>query len=264
MTPPAHADVEETIRKLELRFQESADELKDLRLRLAQGAKEELEEIKDEWHGVHYKWWVITLAGALGMFLLSYLLYTRLGWVAEQRSLPTGSDWLLRRLPVVNVLPILSWGWFALHLYAAGAAILYYPRRIPFLIFLLSIYMVVRTAFIFLSPIGAPVGIVDMRKLDYIFSQIMGTYTFNNEFIFSGHTSIPFLFFLFFETKWLKTLMFAGSLVMGACVLLSHNHYTVDVLAAFLVSYSVYCLSEKLYFGYLRPLFQILPSKIRY
>lgn len=264
MTPPAQVEIEERIKRLEQRFLESADELKDLRTRLLQGAEEELAEIKDEWHGVHYKWWVGTLAGVLLLFVASYLLYTRLGWVAEQRALPTGSDWLLRRLPAVNVLPVLSWGWFALHLYAGGAAILYYPRRMPFLLFMLSIYIVVRTAFIFLSPIGAPAGMLDMRELDAIFSQIMGTWTFNNEFIFSGHTSIPFLFFLFFETRLLKGVMLAGSITMAVCVLLSHNHYTVDVLAAYLVSYSIYKLAERLYYGLVRPLFQVGPSRIPY
>ena len=261
MTPPP-VEVEEQIRRLEERFLESAEELKVLRQRLLRGGQAELEEIKDEWHGVHYKWWIVTLAGVLGLFMTSYLLYTRLGWVAEQRALPTGSDWVLRHLPIVNVLPVLSWGWFGLHLFAAGAAMLYYPRRMPFLIFMLAVYMMVRTAFVFLSPIGAPAGMLDMSKLDYIFSKIMGAYTFNNEFVFSGHTGIPFLFFLFFETRGLKTIMLLGSMTMGVCVLLSHNHYTVDVLAAYLISYSIFTLSERIYYGVIRPLFQLLPSPI--
>lgn len=254
MPPPD--PVEEQLRRLEARFLESASELKDLRRRLLRETKAELSEIKDEWEGVHYKWWIGTLCALVSLFLLSYSVYTRLGWVADQRALPTGSDWLLRRLPTLNVLPVLSWGWFGLHLYAAGAAGAYHPRRIPFLLFLLSVYVLVRTAFIFLSPIGPPVGIMDMRQLDFIFSKIMGTWTFNNEFIFSGHTSIPFLFYLFFETRGLKAVMLAGSVVMGACVLLSRNHYTVDVLAAYLVSYSIYRLSERLYYGWVQPLFK--------
>lgn len=265
MTPPppeAQAALDEHIRKLEQRFLESARELQDLREKLVQTTQSQIEEIKDEWHGVHYKWWVITLAGVLALLTTSYLLYTRLGWEADQRALPVGSDWVLRHLPVVNVLPVLSWGWFALHLYAAGAAVLYYPRRMPFLAFLIAVYLVVRSAFVFLSPIGAPMGMLDMSKLDFIFSKIMGSWTFNNEFVFSGHTGIPFLFFLFFETPWLKRVMLAGSLTMGVCVLLSRNHYTVDVLAAYLVSYSIYKLSESLYYGYIRPLFQISPSRI--
>lgn len=265
MSPPPKIDsLEEQIRRLEERFIESADELKDLRLKLLRETKAEIEEIKDEWEGVHYKWWVITLSGVLALLVLSYNFYTRLGWVADHRILPTGSDWVLRRLPAVNTLPMLSWGWLALHLYAGGAAIAYYPRRMPFLIFLLSLFLFIRSAFIFLSPIGSPTGMMDMRQLDFIFSRIMGTWTFENEFVFSGHTSIPFLFFLFFETRGLKTAMLIGSIVMGTCVLLSHNHYTVDVLGAYFVSYSIYILAEKLYYGWIRPLFLLKPSRARY
>jgi hypothetical protein len=263
MTPPP-VEVEEQMRKLEERFLESAEELRELRAKLLRGGQAELAEIKDEWHGVHYKWWVSTLAGVLTLFFVSYMIYTQLGWVADQRHLPMGSDWLLRRLPVVNVLPVLSWGWFGLHLFAGAAAIAYYPRRMPFLVFLMAVYMSIRAAFVFLSPIGPPVGMLDMGKLDFLFSKIMGAWTFNNEFVFSGHTGIPFLFFLFFETRGLKAVMLTGSLTMGICVLLSHNHYTVDVLGAYLTSYSIYKLADWLYYGYIRPLFQVLPSTIRY
>ena len=69
---------------------------------------------------------------------------------------------------------------------------------------------------------------------------------------------------LFFESFWLKLLALSGSLIMGLCVLLSHNHYSVDVLGAYFVSYSIYALAENLYYGLIRPLFQILPSRVRY
>ena len=256
MTPPELNPLEEKLEELERRFMDSAREIKELRRHLPRAARREIAEIKDEWHGVHYKWWICTLAGALFLFCLSYALYTKLGWVADQRALPIGNDWLLRRLPLVNTLPILSWGWFALNLYAAGAAVAYHPRRIPFLIFLLTVYMVVRTAFVFLSPIGAPSDMVDMRLHDVIFSRILGTWTFMNEFVFSGHTAIPFLFYLFFRTPGLKRLMLAGSVVMAASVLLSRNHYTVDVLAAFFTSYSVYALATAGYERLIEPLFK--------
>lgn len=254
MTPPH--DLEDRLRALERRLVESRRELRQLRRQLPRAAQDEIEEIVDEWKGVHYKWWVGTLAGLIVLLMLSYSLYTKLGYVADQRALPVGSDWLLRRLPLVNTVPILSWGWFGLHLYAAGAAAAYSPKRVPFLIFTLSVFLAVRAAFVFLSPIGHPADMVDMRVHDLIFSHLLGTWTFTNEFVFSGHTAIPFIFFLFFETRGLKTLMLAGSVVMGVSVLLSRNHYTVDVLAAPLVGYAIYGMSEAAYRRWVIPLFQ--------
>jgi hypothetical protein len=97
---------------------------------------------------------------------------------------------------------------------------------------------------------------VDMRLHDAIFSRILGTWTFTNEFVFSGHTAIPFLFYLFFKTPGLKRLMFYGSLVMAIGVLLSRNHYTVDVIAAFFVAYSTYAASRSSFKALVEPLFR--------
>ncbi len=252
--------IERDIARLEERLRGSLDELGALRQRfhrvhMASKARAELAEIRDEWEDVHYKWWIFVLALLLGFLLFSYFFYTNLAWYADQRSLPLSSDWLLERLPVVNVLPVLSWGWLALHAYAAGAAILYYPRKLPFLLFTLGIYLCIRTIFIFLSPIGAPQQMLDMSQLDALFSHIMGVYTFQNEFIFSGHTAIPFLFFLFFETRTQRSIMLAGSLAMAVAVLLTHNHYSVDVLSAYPMTFAIYAASRELYRRFVRPLF---------
>ena len=212
-------------------------------------------EIRDEWEEVHPRWWTFVVAALVAFVLASYLFYMNLGWYADQRVLPPSSDWLLERLPILNLVPMLSWGWLALHGWALGTALLYYPRRMPFLLFLLGIYLLVRTIFVFLSPIGAPVDILDMREMDYLFSLVAGEYTFQNEFIFSGHTAIPFLFFLFFESRGHKAVMLAGSVLMATAVLLTHNHYSLDVISAYFIGYAIFVLSRKLYYLGVRPLY---------
>lgn len=249
--------VEREIAQLEARARRTAAELGALRrrFRLAPELRAELVEIRGEWEDVHAKWWVGVVALLLAVLLFSYFFYTNLGWYADQRSLPLSSDWLLDRLPVVNLLPVLSWGWLGLHAWALAMALLYTPRRLPFLLFTLSVYLCVRTLFVFLSPIGAPERMLDMGELDWIFSRVMGVYTFQNEFIFSGHTAIPFLFFLYFETPVQKAIMLGGSLVMATAVLLTHNHYSVDVLAAFFMAFAIFELSKRLFVWSIQPLF---------
>lgn len=252
------------IARLEEKFREATEELRHLRQRFKISAaahaaekelKAEIAEIKDEWEAVHYRWWVIVLAGVLTFFVVAYFYYTQVGWHADQRSLPPSSDWFLNKLPRWHLLPVLSWGWLALHLYAAAVCILYYPRQLPFILFTLGVFLFIRSTFIFLSPIGAPHDMLDMSKLDYFFQRAMGWVTFNNEFVFSGHTSVPFLFYLFFETPWQKRIFLGGSIVMAVSVLITRNHYTVDVMGAYLITYSIYCLCQRLYFDYIRPLF---------
>ena len=250
---------EREIERLELRVRESAEELRALRERWRARARAEvraeIEEIRGGWEDVDHKWWVGVLAGLVLFVLASYAFYANLGWYADQRALPVSSDWLLDRLPRVNLVPLLSWGWLALHAWALSIAVLYHPRRIPFLLFLLGVYLCVRTLFVFLSPIGAPVTILDMRELDALFAQVAGQYTFQNEFVFSGHTAVPFLFFLFFDTPWQKGVMLAGAVTMAVAVLLTHNHYTVDVLAAWFMGYAIFALSRALYYKGVEPLF---------
>jgi len=94
-----------------------------------------------------------------------------------------------------------------------------------------------------------------MRQLDSLFPLVAGVYTFQNEFIFSGHTAMPFLFALFFETRTQKAVMLVGSITMAAAVLLTHNHYTVDVISAYFIAYAIFVLSRNLYFRRVRPLF---------
>jgi hypothetical protein len=248
--------------RLEIRFQEALDELRALRTRLgdadrslADRTRAEISEIRDEWDAIHYRWWIGVLAGGIVFLFAAYGFYMNLGWYADHRVLPASSDWLLDRLPIVNVVPLLSWGWLALHVYAVGTALLYYPRKLPFLFFLLGMYLCVRTVFVFLSPIGAPESILHMGELDLLFPYVVGVYTFQNEFIFSGHTAMPFLFALFFETRLQKVLMLAGSVAMATAVLLTRNHYTVDVISAWFMGYAIFVLSERLYFHFLRPLF---------
>ena len=247
------------IEKLEARFRETAEDLRRLKLAaLAEREiKAEIAEIKDEWEAVHYRWWIFVLSGVLLFFVLSYFYYTQTGWYADHRQLPPSSDWLLNHLPRWNLLWILSFGWLALHLFAAALCILYYPAQLPFILFTLGLFLIIRSTFIFLSPIGHPAQMMDMSKLDYIFNRAMGWLTFNNEFVFSGHTSVPFMFYLFFETPWQKRLFLAGSIVMAATVLITRNHYTVDVMGAYFITYSIYELSRRLYYGYIRPLFLI-------
>lgn len=257
--------LEREIALLERRILDSARQIRTLRwrVRLAARARAEVAEIQGEWDELDTRWWVFVVAALVAFFLGSYLFYMNLGWYADRRVLPPSSDWLLDQLPVVNLVPLLSFGWLALHAFALGAALLYLPRKLPFLLLLLGNYFVIRTLYVFLSPIGAPVNILDMRELDTLFRLVAGEYTFQNEFIFSGHTAVPFLFALFFESRGLRAVMLGGSLVMAAAVLLTHNHYTVDVLSAYLVGYGIYALSDSMWRRFVRPLYLRAPATTR-
>ncbi|OGS02644.1 MAG: hypothetical protein A3G41_06885 [Elusimicrobia bacterium RIFCSPLOWO2_12_FULL_59_9] len=242
---PEHMDDE--IERLEAKFKEVAEDLGRLRQKLKTATKERIHEIKDEWAGLSYRWFVIILGGILVFFIFSFFYYTVVGQYADARVLPASTDPFLDILPVVDMTPVLSWGWFIAHLAAIFISLSYYPRRTPFMLLTFGLLIAIRTTFIILSPIGAPHGMLDMSRIDYIFSRLTGVLTFTNEFVFSAHTAIPFLFSLMFDIGWQKKLFLGVSIVMAACVLLTRNHYTVDVLAAYFMAYSIYRLSHYIF-----------------
>jgi hypothetical protein len=63
---------------------------------------------------------------------------------------------------------------------------------------------------------------------------------FENDMFFSGHTAMPFLGFYLFRHSWLRWVFLAGSITMGIVVLAMHVHYSIDVLAAFFMTYGSY------------------------
>ncbi len=73
--------------------------------------------------------------------------------------------------------------------------------------------------------------------------------------MFSGHTAVPFLFFLFFQEPRQRAIAGLGSLVMAVAVLLTKNHYSVDVLSAYLIGYAIFVFSDRIYRSHVHPLY---------
>ena len=62
-----------------------------------------------------------------------------------------------------------------------------------------------------------------------------------NDLFFSGHTGIPFLMALmFWNYKPLRYTFLCFSLFFAVVVLLGHLHYSIDVLAAFFITYAIF------------------------
>lgn len=117
-----------------------------------------------------------------------------------------------------------------------------FRKTAPFLIKTVSLFIFIRAVFVSLTHIGPfPTKLVlESRALDFI--------TSGNDLFFSGHTGLPFLIALiFWNHLYLRSLFLAGSIVLGATALLSHLHYSIDVFAAFFITYSIYHIAIKLF-----------------
>jgi hypothetical protein len=72
-------------------------------------------------------------------------------------------------------------------------------------------------------------------------SNLLDFITTGNDLFFSGHTGLPFLIALiYWDHVYIRRLFIIASIVFGAVVLLSHLHYSIDVFAAFFITYAIY------------------------
>jgi len=149
------------------------------------------------------------------------------------------SDIILSNFRVYDVDFFFIYG--ALALWAFFIAIIFLdPKKIAFSFKSIALFVVIRAIFVSLThiaPFPGQIVIVGNRFFD-LFSASAG------DLFFSGHTGLPFLFALiFWKEKVLRYIMLAASVFFGIIVLMGHIHYTIDVAAAFFITYSIYSLA---------------------
>lgn len=117
-----------------------------------------------------------------------------------------------------------------------------FTKTAPFLIKAVSLFVVIRAMFVSLTHIG-PFPL----KLE-LESNLLNFITSGNDLFFSGHTGLPFLIALIFWSHlYIRMLFLSASIVLGVTALLSHLHYSIDVFAAFFITYSIYHIAIKLF-----------------
>lgn len=119
---------------------------------------------------------------------------------------------------------------------------LYKPERIPFIGKSIALFILVRSVFITLTHIGPFMTQVPIN------SMIVSKFSFGGDLFFSGHTGLPFLMaLLFWENLRLRILFIASSVFFGIVVLMGHIHYSIDVLSAFFITYTIFHMAEFLF-----------------
>lgn len=117
-----------------------------------------------------------------------------------------------------------------------------FTKTAPFLIKAVSLFIVIRSMFVSMTHIG-PFPL----KLE-LESNLLNFITSGNDLFFSGHTGMPFLIALiFWNHLYIRVLFLTASVVLGVTALLAHLHYTIDVFAAFFITYSIYHIAIKLF-----------------
>ncbi|MBU6232268.1 MAG: hypothetical protein KGI45_01160 [Patescibacteria group bacterium] len=189
------------------------------------------------------------ISTAIGLVLVVASLFANIvaGTYATQSATGPVGDIILSNTPVVNVDDIFVYGpiifWTIITLYALAR-----PSSLPFWLKTVALFVVVRSVFITLTHIGPfPDHVnVDQFSLDphinfYIFSS-------GADLFFSGHTGLPFLMALiFWDDKRMRVFGILAAIFFGVVVLLGHLHYSIDVMAAFFITYTIHHIATKIF-----------------
>jgi hypothetical protein len=160
----------------------------------------------------------------------------------ENRNGLLFSDFILERFPAHNVsIAVFFLIWSACLL----LVIRIYRDPMMLLVMLWSYNSVtlLRMASISLISLNPPAGLIPLA--DPITNQFYGDHYITHDLFFSGHMTTVFLVFLCLKKKWDRIYTLFGSILLGILLLVQHVHYTVDVLAAPLFTYSMYRLALK-------------------
>lgn len=174
--------------------------------------------------------------------LISLYINFRAGnYATESASLPV-TDIILSNIRVYDVDIFFIWG--PIFLFTIIAIIcIYHPKKIPFIIKNIALFTIIRSIFISLTHLGPFPTQAISESTNFI-----SKFTFGGDLFFSGHTGVPFLMALiFWHYKPLRYFFLAYSIFMGTVVLLGHYHYSIDVLAAFFITYTIYHMSLYLF-----------------
>jgi hypothetical protein len=182
---------------------------------------------------------LISLLLSFFMLGLSLIANYYAGIYALEKASNSVTDIILDNIRVYDVDVIFVYGPVLMWLFVA-AILAFHPQRSPFVIKSVGLFVLIRSVFISLTHIVPfPTHIIIQS------SGLFGYLSPGADLFFSGHTGFPFLLALiFWENKPLRIFFIILSLAFGAVVLLGHLHYSIDVLSAFFITYSIYRIAE--------------------
>ena len=152
------------------------------------------------------------------------------------------ADIILDNIPVIRVDDIFIEGAILFVIFVL-LLLLKEPKKIPFVTKSIALFISIRSFFVILTHIGpSPMS----ETLDWGTS--LHLFTSGGDLFFSGHTGLPFLLALiFWENKILRNIFISASIIAGTAVLFGHLHYSIDVFAAYFITYTIYHICLKVF-----------------
>lgn len=188
-----------------------------------------------------YVSWLIF--GVLFVILGNMLIVAGASYRDEVGNVTTVGDLLLNWIPATNLMSLYIWGPVVILVVFVLYLFIYKPRFFPYALFAFGLIAFARAFFIQLTHLGPPNDIIYMKHPELVKSGFNYLF-FKSDLFFSGHVANTLMpFFIVKDKSLLKWGFFVSSLLMGATVLIMHVHYSIDVFAAFFITYGLYAVA---------------------
>ncbi|MBI3551810.1 MAG: hypothetical protein HY077_04775 [Elusimicrobia bacterium] len=144
----------------------------------------------------------------------------------------------------MDLRAVYLWGAVAFIALSVYAAVFLERPRIAYIARVYAALITIRSGLMVLTPMHIPEEALPLSG-SALYDGAGRLFTVRHDLFFSLHTALPFLGFLAFRTDWVRWSCLAFSIVLGTTVLLGRNHYSLDVAAAYFITYAVYRLEAR-------------------
>lgn len=192
----------------------------------------------------HY---VFSLCASFVFLLASLVANVLAGYYANGRASNSVSDIVLSNIPVFGVDGIFVYGPIVFWTIIAGIC-LFDPKKIPFWLKAVALFTTIRSLFITLTHIGPFPDHVLVDAFSLNSGINFSIFSSGADLFFSGHTGLPYLTaLLFWDNARIRTFCLASSIFFAIVVLLGHLHYSIDVMSAFFITYTIYHMAREIF-----------------
>lgn len=169
-------------------------------------------------------------------FIIANIINQLAGHYVDKKASAAVSDLILDRLGPLNLSFIFTYGYITLLVIFFTYPLAAKVRELHSAISQFSLLILVRSFFIILTHLRSPLDAVstDLPTIYGIFN------SFSNDLFFSGHVALAFLGFLLFRKEKIGIFFLIASFIMAFTVLAMHVHYSIDVFAAYFITYGSY------------------------